>query len=315
MRRFLALACGSLLAVTLAAIPALAASPTLTVTKTADTNDGACDSDCSLREAVVRANADNNASTIIVPAGHYSLAIKGTDEDVSATGDLDIRAGMTIDGAGARKTIIDAKSIDRVFHAPYTGTTVPFAVRLQDMAITGGYSPNAIGGGMWMQDPKGTYYLDHVAVRGNKSIQGAGVGNGYQFETVMYITNSTISGNKTLSGGQGAGIQNVGTLSISNSTIANNQAANVGGGAYNAQGTIDISWTTIAFNTAATGGGLFGTGISVRNSIVAKNNADSSTRNCGYPVTSGGRNIENGTSCNFNRGADLNANPLLDPAR
>ena len=29
-----------------------------TVTKTADTNDGVCDSDCSLREAVVRANAD-----------------------------------------------------------------------------------------------------------------------------------------------------------------------------------------------------------------------------------------------------------------
>ncbi len=42
--------------------PAFAA--TYTVTKTAETNDGTCDSDCSLREAVVAANANSGADTI-----------------------------------------------------------------------------------------------------------------------------------------------------------------------------------------------------------------------------------------------------------
>lgn len=35
-----------------------------TVTKTADTNDGACDADCSLREAVAAANASESDDTI-----------------------------------------------------------------------------------------------------------------------------------------------------------------------------------------------------------------------------------------------------------
>src|SRR3990167_3557631 len=37
---------------------------TYTVTKTADTSDGTCDADCSLREAIVAANANAGADTI-----------------------------------------------------------------------------------------------------------------------------------------------------------------------------------------------------------------------------------------------------------
>jgi len=36
---------------------------TFTVTKTADTNDGACTADCSLREAIVAANAAAGADS------------------------------------------------------------------------------------------------------------------------------------------------------------------------------------------------------------------------------------------------------------
>ena len=35
---------------------------TFTVTKIADTNDGVCDADCSLREAVAAANASGDAA-------------------------------------------------------------------------------------------------------------------------------------------------------------------------------------------------------------------------------------------------------------
>jgi CSLREA domain-containing protein len=49
--------------------PALAIQTTLSVTKTADTNDGACSpDDCSLREAIIAANAMANAA-VDVPAG------------------------------------------------------------------------------------------------------------------------------------------------------------------------------------------------------------------------------------------------------
>jgi CSLREA domain-containing protein len=50
-----------------ALVPAAAAQPaaaSLPATKTADTNDGACDSDCSVREAVIAANSSPGMDTI-----------------------------------------------------------------------------------------------------------------------------------------------------------------------------------------------------------------------------------------------------------
>ena len=45
---------------------------TFNVTKTADTNDGACTpTDCSLREAVIAANVNAGKDTINIPAGTY----------------------------------------------------------------------------------------------------------------------------------------------------------------------------------------------------------------------------------------------------
>jgi CSLREA domain-containing protein len=70
--------------------PALAAG--FSVTKTTDTNDGACNADCSLREAIAAANAAAGADTITLPAGTYQLTLAnvGANEDSNTTGDLDI---------------------------------------------------------------------------------------------------------------------------------------------------------------------------------------------------------------------------------
>lgn len=121
MRRTIAL---DLLAGIVAACVGAAAAhgATFTVTKLDDTADGGCDADCSLREAVIAANAAAGADTIVLPAGTYDLAIAdaapGTDEDQAATGDLDVAGGgLTIEGAGAALTEIDADAIgNRVFH-------------------------------------------------------------------------------------------------------------------------------------------------------------------------------------------------------
>src|SRR5262249_3184935 len=103
--------------------PQTALAATFTVTKTADTNDGVGNSDCSLREAISAANATLGADTITLPAGTYQLTLAnagGTNEDNNATGDLDVNDSLTINGAGSGTTIIEAgtntsNGIDKVF--------------------------------------------------------------------------------------------------------------------------------------------------------------------------------------------------------
>ena len=89
--------------------PGAAEAATIIVNTTADAvdanpGDGVCDDgtgNCTLRAAIMEANALAGADTITVPAGTYTLAIAGTDEDAGATGDLDITDDLTIVGAGA----------------------------------------------------------------------------------------------------------------------------------------------------------------------------------------------------------------------
>ena len=79
----------------------------------ANPGDGVCASsvaECTLRAAIMEANVHAGSDTIIVPAGAYTLALTGPDEEASATGDLDVTDGVTIQGAGAATTIIDANA-------------------------------------------------------------------------------------------------------------------------------------------------------------------------------------------------------------
>lgn len=79
---------------------------TYTVTKTADTNDGTCDADCSLREAVASANSNSGADTITfnIPTsdGNYS----STDDNWTITlgNSLTISASQDIVFDGSTQT-------------------------------------------------------------------------------------------------------------------------------------------------------------------------------------------------------------------
>jgi hypothetical protein len=86
-----------------------------------------------LREAITAANTNAafggcpagsmGADTISLAAGTYTLSIAnvgGVNEDNNATGDLDVRESLTIQGAGSASTIIQAgttnsNGIDKVF--------------------------------------------------------------------------------------------------------------------------------------------------------------------------------------------------------
>lgn len=89
----------------------VASAATFTVTKTTDTNDGACDVDCSPREAVIAANLQAGPDVILLGIGEYRLSIAGTGADLSHTGDLDILQALEIRGVSSITTVIDAAGV------------------------------------------------------------------------------------------------------------------------------------------------------------------------------------------------------------
>src|SRR5258705_1217703 len=127
---------------------------TFTVDRTDDTAAAtACtgaSNDCSLRGAIIAANADLSADPVVInlqPATTYNLTLaNATQENAAATGDLDITTSLhsvTIVGGGSsgpNASIIDAAGLtsgnmrDRVFQVTGSGVSLI----LQDFAIQHG---------------------------------------------------------------------------------------------------------------------------------------------------------------------------------
>ena len=266
---------------TLAAPPAIEAGGIAVVTKTADTNDGLCNADCSLREAIGAANV-NGIDTITVPAGSYTLTIPGAGENANATGDLDILDDLTINGAGQATTIIDGDGIDRVFHI-HSGD-----VTFNDLTITGGSAPDLgsddDGGGIFNDGSSSdSVTINRCAVTGNTAVVGDGGGIANKGDDVT-LSDSTVSGNTA--GNDGGGLDNNGgdDVTITNSTFSNNTAADDGGGLDNNGDEVTIVNSTFSNNTAAAdGGGLFSDSpTTITDSTISNNHT------LGGPVPDGG---------------------------
>jgi CSLREA domain-containing protein len=352
MRRFLflgliAISFASFLSALAPGWPGTTSAATFTVTKTDDTADGACDSDCSLREAIIAANAAPGDDVVTLPSGTYNLTLAGANEDAAATGDLDITDGLTLDGAGAATTIVDGGGTDRVFDIdPPSGSGIVI-VSLNDLTAQNGGGVSG-GGGIRNGD---NLTITHVNVRGNTAQNDGGgivstaasegvtisesavTGNtapnrgGIQNDSPgMTIVRSLVSENsapgETGSTGGGGGIWNTGGLFLTNSTVSGNTSDGVGAGITNTTGgTITVLNATISQNTA-TGtlgaGGLYveGASATLTNSIIAGNAGGASADCAGLPAsfTSGGHNIDGGANCNLTgTGDQQNTDPLLGP--
>ena len=75
-------------------------SDPLTITKTGDSDDGVCDADCSLREAITAAVSGDN---IEIPAATYTLTV-GSRFGVGIQ--LTVDKTLTLTGAGSEDTIM-----------------------------------------------------------------------------------------------------------------------------------------------------------------------------------------------------------------
>jgi len=105
-------------------------------TKLADSADGACDADCSLREAVQAANAHAGDDVVLLGQGKYELTIAGAD-DSAAAGDLDVLDHLTVIGAGAPRTSVDGGAIDRILHVQHGATLTVRDVTLRNGRVAG----------------------------------------------------------------------------------------------------------------------------------------------------------------------------------
>lgn len=219
-----------------------------TVTKTADTLDGACDHDCSLREAFVAANHRPGPDAILLGSGVYTLTREGRGDDLSVSGDLDSTDNLAILGAGAKSSVIDGGGIDRVLHGLLNLPLEVHGVTIRNGRALG-TSPHRFagdGGGIL----GGPVILESCHVTGNLA---TGWGGGY-FGSELHATNTTFSENQAK---QGGGIGGFGILRLTNVTISGNHATEVGGGLDLVAFDQFLQQVTITNNSAPAYGGLF----------------------------------------------------------
>jgi CSLREA domain-containing protein len=231
----------------LASLPAQAA--VFQVTKTADTLDGACDHDCSLREAVTGSNAAAGKDFVVLGPGVYELTRPGPFEDASATGDLDVLGPLVIVGAGADRTVLDGSQIDRVLHAAGPDTLEVHGVTVRNGWARGSGELEDAGGGILA----GSLLVVDSVVSGNRAQDGGGI-----WAMDLTARGTTVSGNEGNAGSQGGGIS-VGTVRLSNVTLSGNRASR-GGGMFRTPAVdgSEIADTTVTGNAATeAGGGLY----------------------------------------------------------
>jgi hypothetical protein len=211
--------------------------------------------DCSLRGAIFLANAYSSSEyEIIVPEGIYTLTLPGANEDVNATGDLDINTSVRLTGAGAKKTIIQAGTsagtgIDRVLHVNNSSGRDVF---ITDLTLRFGLLDDH-GGGLYAgASGEDWIILERVVVEQNTSLNDHS-GGGIFVVTNMKLRDSTVRNNE---GYEGGGIYTVSspTLEVEDSTIHNNHARYHGGGIM-INSVVNLTNVTISGNTAAASGG------------------------------------------------------------
>lgn len=240
---------------------------------------------CTLRAAIQETNALPGSDTIELPAGDYSLTLAGQNEDLSATGDLDIRGSLKIIGTGAELTKING-NLDRVFDIMTGAETT---VELDKIQIRNGLI-NALGWqhGAGIRSSGNILKITNSIIRGNRitdSQYAPSYGGGiYASNNQLVITDSEISGNtvESMRWAGGAGIISTGNLIIEKSTVKDNYVQSGStvdsGGIWIKSGTFLINDSTIYNNTATAGYGggiLQGVNASgtITNSLISYNNA------------------------------------------
>ena len=310
---------------------AAAPSAIITVNSTVDgapANDG----QCTLREAVLNANANNQSGSTDCVAGSgadtIGFNLSPGQQIINLTSALPaITSSLTINGPGAASLTVRRNTINefRIFHIPVGG----LAIAISGLTIRDGWDINHGGGILSFS----ALTLTNCVITNNRGHSGGGLalinadgtitgctisdnigalhGGGIDYQHpidnhTLTLINCTISGN-TVDGGLGAGIRyggdSGGTLAIINTTIANNTTtASIGGAIFTDK------WSLPGSN---------GNGITtvLRNTIIANNTLPNLIITAGAVITSQGGNLTSDDGGGFlNQPGDLiNKDPLFTP--
>ncbi len=237
----------------------------LVVTKTADTNDGVCNADCSLREAVAAANAASTDDTITFDPTVFNIArtitLGGTQLQADNNG------ALTINGPGADLLTISGNSQSRILFLA-TGSKVTVA----GIRVIGGRPADGGNGGGILIAADSELMVNNVIFAGNYSPIG---GNGGAIGGNGRITVNNSNFNDNLAFGGGAISASLQPLTITNSTFtANRTTQNAGGAIYVYNAPAMITGSTCKANIGAgDGGGVWGfqSEVTISNSVFQNN--------------------------------------------
>lgn len=261
-----------------------AAGKTFRVTVTGDPEPGPCTRQhCSLREAVLAANATAARDEIVLPNRRrpYMLAREGTDEDEALTGDLDVLRPLRIVHEGKGLATIDADRLDRVLQIHADAPTLLRRLVIRDGSteedgggihtdsnlravrskIVRNESQLEDGGGIDLDEGATLTMRRSVVARNVADKSGGAINTGGG--AVSLITHSRVVDNRSISDdGGGIGMEGADgdaeELRIVRSLIVDNLSGASGGGIEAGGGLLVLERSTVVGNTAvANGGGIF----------------------------------------------------------
>ncbi len=292
---------------------------------------------CTLREAVIAINTHAPSGgaigecpgapgidTIVLPSGIFTFTMSGAGEDNAATGDLDLKQDMTIQGQGSACLVnptctrINTNFLDRAFDIT---TTVQATITGMDI-WNGSQSVSWGGGGirnlgvLKLSDAYLTYNgtvgpggglnntdgavatLDRVGFLLNYADRGGAIAN----RGTMTLSKTIFNLDNALLFGGGIYNEYPGIAMIIDSGLGGETAATDGGGIHN-DGDLTLNRVLLSTNkaTSGNGGGLYSNGYITLTNVTLSSNIVSTTlgaRGGAIYVNGGGSTLTNVTIYN-----------------
>jgi hypothetical protein len=244
--------------------------------------NGCATADCSLREAILDADANPGFDFVQLKAAQYVLTQPGLP-DTPSVGDLDVTQPGTLFVLGTRssETSIDARGTDRIFDIAAGADLIVYSLTVRNGDARTGFAGHSHGGGIHNHGHLGLFWsaLTSNTARSTPGITWGGGGLTNAGGAVAELSDDTIARNSTT--GCGGGIENGGDLLLQNVTLSGNTSREGAG-------------RVLSNGGAATHGCFFAGGtVKVKNTILAS----ATGSNCAGTITSLGNNLSTDASC------------------
>jgi CSLREA domain-containing protein len=235
----------------------------------ADSSDGACTwSHCTLREALLAANASNDVDTIRLdlstPAAIAgSRPRTGSMSSQRLTGTITLTSAlpiistpMAIIGPGSAQLTIDANASTGA-QRRVLDVNGAVAVSISGLTLRGGVADEAAG---LRVNGNATVSATDLTIRNNHALVTGGGGIRIRGGSTLTLTNSLVTENQSDNAGVasagGIGVVQAGTLIMRGGSVTNNRATVGSGGGLGAEsGVLRLENVTVSGNQCGQGGG------------------------------------------------------------